>query len=41
MRAVIDYLDEEDPELARLARRRYGCLEPWAERPGALRPALR
>lgn len=33
MQAVIDFLDEEDPELARLAHRRYGCLEPWAENP--------
>ncbi len=33
MRAVIDFLDQEDPELARLAHRRYGCLEPWAEQP--------
>jgi erythromycin esterase-like protein len=33
MRAVIDFLDEEDPELARLAHRRYGCLDPWAEDP--------
>ena len=33
MRAVIDFLDEQDPELARLAHRRYGCLEPWAEEP--------
>jgi erythromycin esterase-like protein len=33
MRAVIDFLDSEDPELARLAHRRYGCLEPWAEEP--------
>ena len=33
MRAVIDFLDKEDPELARLAHRRYGCLEPWAEDP--------
>ena len=33
MRAVIDYLEREDPELARLAQHRYGCLEPWAERP--------
>src|SRR4051812_23196259 len=33
MRAVIDFLDEEDPELARLAHRRYGCLEPWADDP--------
>ena len=33
MRAVIDFLEEEDPELARLAHRRYGCLDPWAEDP--------
>ena len=33
MRAVIDFLDEEDPEAAKLARRRYGCLEPWADDP--------
>jgi erythromycin esterase-like protein len=31
--AVIEFLDKEDPELARLAHRRYGCLEPWAENP--------
>jgi erythromycin esterase-like protein len=33
MRAVIEFLDKEDPELARLAHRRYGCLDPWAEDP--------
>ena len=33
MQAVIDFLDREDPELARLAHRRYACLEPWAEEP--------
>jgi erythromycin esterase-like protein len=33
MQAVIDFLEQEDPELARLAHRRYGCLEPWAEEP--------
>jgi erythromycin esterase-like protein len=33
MQAVIDFLDEKDPELARLAHLRYGCLEPWAENP--------
>jgi erythromycin esterase-like protein len=33
MRAVIDFLDKEDPELAGLAHRRYGCLDPWAEDP--------
>src|SRR3954454_23052183 len=33
MRAVIDFLEQEDPALARLAHRRYGCLDPWAENP--------
>ena len=33
MRAVIDFLEQEDPELARRAHKRYGCLEPWAEEP--------
>ena len=33
MRAVIDFLDKEDPDTARLARKHYGCLEPWAENP--------
>jgi erythromycin esterase-like protein len=33
MQAVIDFLEREDPELARAAHRRYGCLEPWAEEP--------
>ena len=33
MRAVIDFLEREDPELARVAHRRYGCLDPWAEQP--------
>ena len=33
MRAVIDFLEKEDPEAAKIARRRYGCLEPWADNP--------
>jgi erythromycin esterase-like protein len=33
MRAVIDYLEREDLDAARIARHRYGCLEPWAEDP--------
>jgi len=33
MQAVIAFLEREDPELARLAHRRYGCLHPWAEEP--------
>jgi protein-L-isoaspartate(D-aspartate) O-methyltransferase len=33
MRAVIDYLEGVDPEAAKIARRRYGCLEPWSHDP--------
>jgi erythromycin esterase-like protein len=33
MQAVVEFLDREDPELGRLAHRRYGCLEPWADNP--------
>jgi erythromycin esterase-like protein len=33
MRAVIDFLEEADPEAAKVARKRYGCLEPWADEP--------
>lgn len=33
MRAVIDFLETEDPEAAKVAKKRYGCLEPWAEDP--------
>ena len=33
IQAVIDFLDKEDPKLAGLAHRRYGCLEPWADNP--------
>jgi erythromycin esterase-like protein len=33
MRAVIDFLEKEDADLAALAHRRYGCLDPWAEDP--------
>ncbi|MFL6592665.1 MAG: protein-L-isoaspartate(D-aspartate) O-methyltransferase [Luteimonas sp.] len=33
IRAVIDYLDAVDPEAAAVARRRYGCLTPWAKEP--------
>lgn len=35
IRTVIDYLDRVDPELAKAARKRYGCLEPWVEDPTA------
>jgi protein-L-isoaspartate(D-aspartate) O-methyltransferase len=33
IRAVIDYLDRVDPEAARVARERYGCLTPWQRDP--------
>jgi erythromycin esterase-like protein len=33
MRAVIDYLERVDPEMAKIARRRYGCLTPWQDAP--------
>lgn len=33
IRAVVDYLDRVDPEAAAVARKRYGCLEPWASDP--------
>lgn len=31
--AVLDYLDRTDPEAARIARERYGCLTPWQKDP--------
>lgn len=33
--ATIDYLEDVDPELARIARERYGCLSPWEADPAA------
>ena len=33
--AIIDYLEDVDPELARIARHRYGCLSPWEADPAA------
>ena len=33
MRAVIDFLEQEDPAAAEVAKVRYGCLEPWADDP--------
>lgn len=35
LRAVLDYLDRVDPDAARTARARYGCLTPWAKEPQA------
>ncbi len=33
--AVLAYLDRVDPEEARAARKRYGCLTPWQDDPAA------
>ncbi|OJD25701.1 hypothetical protein ACJ73_02932 [Blastomyces percursus] len=33
IQAIIKYLDRVDPPMAKLARQRYGCLEPWVEDP--------
>lgn len=33
IRAVLDYLDGVDPQAAKVARERYGCLTPWAKEP--------
>lgn len=33
IRAVLKYLDAVDPETARVARERYGCLTPWQSDP--------
>lgn len=35
MQSVLAYLAEIDPGAAEIARQRYGCLQPWTERPGA------
>ncbi len=35
IRAVLDYLDKVDPETARVARERYGCLTPWQSDPAS------
>jgi erythromycin esterase-like protein len=35
MHAVIDFLEQEDPAAAKIAKERYGCLEPWRENPAA------
>src|SRR5438874_13050119 len=33
IRAVLNYLDKTDPEAAKVARERYGCLTPWQHEP--------
>ncbi|MDH3663877.1 MAG: protein-L-isoaspartate(D-aspartate) O-methyltransferase [Alphaproteobacteria bacterium] len=35
IKAVIGYLDDVDPDLAMIARHRYGCLSPWEADPAA------
>ncbi len=35
MQRVIEYLEKVDPELARIAKERYACLEPWQADPAA------
>jgi protein-L-isoaspartate(D-aspartate) O-methyltransferase len=35
VRAVISYLEGVDPDLAEVARQRYGCLMPWEADPAA------
>jgi protein-L-isoaspartate(D-aspartate) O-methyltransferase len=35
VRAVINFLEDVDPELAAVARWRYGCLSPWEADPAA------
>lgn len=34
-RAIVDYLEEVDADLAALARQRYACLSPWEADPAA------
>jgi protein-L-isoaspartate(D-aspartate) O-methyltransferase len=38
--AVLRYLDQADPESARVARQRYSCLEPWQQDPAAYGAAV-
>lgn len=33
IKSIVRYLDKVDPEMAKVARRRYGCLQPWADDP--------
>jgi protein-L-isoaspartate(D-aspartate) O-methyltransferase len=35
VRAVVGYLETVDPDLAAIARQRYGCLTPWEADPAA------
>jgi len=40
IRVVIDYLESVDPDLASVARQRYGCLSPWETDPTAYGKAV-
>jgi protein-L-isoaspartate(D-aspartate) O-methyltransferase len=40
IRSVIDYLGKKEPELARIARERYGCLTPWQHDPATYGRAM-
>jgi len=33
--AVLEYLDKVDPDAAKIARERYGCLTPWQREPAS------
>src|SRR4051812_5330161 len=33
--AVLEYLDKVDPNAAKVARERYGCLTPWQREPSS------
>jgi len=35
VRAIVDYLEDVDPDLAMVAQYRYGCLSPWETDPAA------
>jgi protein-L-isoaspartate(D-aspartate) O-methyltransferase len=38
--SVVRYLDDVDPEAARIARHRYSCLQPWQQDPAAYGAAV-
>lgn len=38
--AVLRYLDDVDPQAARIARERYGCLTPWQKEPSTYGRAI-
>jgi len=38
--SVLRYLEDVDPETAKVARQRYGCLDPWQQDPAAYGAAV-